>query len=89
MAADFRSTTLQVDVQSANAKLQVANKARVAAQEELKKQTSLLLEQLKRAQEDGARHLESSGAAKDELLKHKESAQEKELSSRSRWCRLS
>ena len=66
-------------MQSANAKLQEANKARVAAQEELKKQTSLLLEQLKRAQEDGARHLESSGAAKDELLKHKEAAQEKEL----------
>jgi len=70
---------LQVDLQSANAKLQEANKARIAAQEELKTQTASMLEQLKRAQEDGARHLASAGQAKDELLKLKEGAQEKEL----------
>lgn len=59
--------------------MQEVNKSRVAAQEEPKKQTEAMLEQLKRAQEDGSRHLKSGCEVKEELLKYKESAQDEQL----------
>jgi len=69
----------QVDLQTAHGKVTDANTTRLAAQEELKKQTEGMLEQLKRAQEDGSRHLKSGGDIKEELLRYKESAQDEQL----------
>merc|ERR1719238_2453095 len=70
---------VQVEVATANRKAEEANAARVAAQEDLRKQTDALLEQLQSAQQDSAKHMQTGIDSSEELLKCKAAAQEREV----------
>ena len=70
---------VQGELATANRKAEEANAARVAAQEDLRKQTDALLEQLQSAQQDSAKHMQAGIDSAEELLKCKAAAQEREV----------
>ena len=68
---------VQGELATANRKAEEANAARVAAQEDFRKQTDALLEQLQSAQQDSAKHMQAGIDSAEELLKCKAVAQER------------